>query len=165
MPTQQQEPVILLFQVLTTDHWRMTEALEQMGIASNDAKEERFAELHGLMTRHLLLEERAFYKEIEMVDELSDLVETCITEHEEMKELLRFLMDVDIDSTEWDEALASLERVKTVHLQREESKLFPRVLQIVDDEGLHRMADHLRVESERMPGPAGREAELPRSTI
>ena len=148
-----QEPESSIFQMLKLDHHHVTRTLQEMKNAPTEQKENMFGLLHGLLTQHMMLEENFFYSELDNFDQLKEHVNASYLEHEEMKEMLRQLMDVEVDSWDWAHALDILERSKNRHVLREEQEIFPLAAELVGEEQLRKIAEVISSEREKMPKP------------
>jgi hemerythrin superfamily protein len=98
--------------------------IEQSSGAARDAV---FRELADMLAVHATIEEKIFYPNVK-TPATEGLLRESVEEHLAMKRTLADLMDLEVDSEEFDAKLNVLQEQVTHHAkQEEERKLFPLV--------------------------------------
>jgi hemerythrin superfamily protein len=151
--------------VLTADHREVQDLANQISAtAEPDERRELTDQLIAELVRHSVAEEMYVYPAIR--DHLPDgeqAIEHDIQEHKELETLMKHLEGADAGTTEFEDALRTLQQVLADHVRDEESEQFPQLRAQVPAETL---AD-LREKVERAkklaptrPHPSAPNAEL-----
>jgi hemerythrin superfamily protein len=114
---------------LTADHREAQDLTNQISAtADSDGRRELTDQLIAELVRHSVAEEMYVYPA--MRDHLPDgeqAVEHDIEEHKELETLMKRLEGADADTTEFEDALRSLQQVLADHIRDEESDQFPQL--------------------------------------
>lgn len=156
--TQQHEEVKGLFQ-----------KLEGTGEGAKKSRERLCQQLCDALAIHAEIEEKIFYpacKDAHTEDQLREAVE----EHLSQKRFVADLVQGNFEEEQLDAKLAVLKEQVLHHAQEEESELFPKVKQLLDEERLEELGDQmnemveeLRSEGEprmQVPGQTDQPAQL-----
>jgi hypothetical protein len=107
--------------VLKKDHHEVHEFFSEYMSASDDdfaRREELFQQIDKALLIHSDAEEQIFYPAVEKFS--SDLVQEAMSEHQEVKQLLAEMLDLEIDDEAFDNHMIKLmERVEN-HVEEEE---------------------------------------------
>ena len=115
-----------LFQSLKLDHQKVKRLFERLADAANVKERERlFAELKQELQLHSDIEEQHFYPALEANEEARDLVDEAFEEHDEFRRLLDELDQGAKEDDAWLDELEELREDVEVHVEEEETELFP----------------------------------------
>jgi hemerythrin-like domain-containing protein len=103
---------------------RLFDRLERGAIPDPQERGETFARLVDALALHLALEEDHVYPRAEALRR-PDAQEEALSEHQELKERLADLLQLDPADPAFDAKLLALRDTLEVHLEEEESELFP----------------------------------------
>jgi hemerythrin superfamily protein len=98
--------------------------------------------LADLLTAHATIEERHFYPTFRGV-ETRTLVEDAFDDHREVKQMVVHLLDVGPLDERFAAELAELQDRVNEHVAAEETDLFPRARDALDDDELEAMAQEM----------------------
>jgi len=126
-----------IFDVLVSDHEKVTKILEQMEQTSTRAAKRRerlLEQLQENLLPHMYGEEQYFYQIL--LDESSDqdAAYESLEEHRAAKGVLTDLEDVSADDPRWLPRLKVLKELITHHVAKEESKIFDVARNILDED-------------------------------
>lgn len=99
--------------------------IKDMGTAAE--KFEIAKQVCGDLLIHMAIEEALFYPPVRKAIKQKDLVKEGEGEHEEAKELIRQLGDIDPANPEFDEKMQKLYEGINHHVEEEEHEMFPKV--------------------------------------
>jgi hemerythrin superfamily protein len=143
-------------ELLKQDHQTVKELFEQAE-AMEQGKDQKqiFDEIKRELETHARIEESVFYPAMEKYEELKDMVLEAIEEHKQVKTLLKEMDNLVGDSEKFEPKLKVLmENVEHHAEEEEESKMFPKVRNLVDKKTL----DELGQELEAAKGKKGKAA-------
>lgn len=119
--------------LLTADHDKAKAMFKQyQELQKSGTPEEKFELaklLCGELLIHMALEEALFYPPVRNAIEETDLVREGEEEHDEAKDIIRALGDIDPASPEFDEKMQKLCEGINHHVEEEEHEMFPKVRQ------------------------------------
>ncbi len=92
---------------------------------------------------HSMAEEAVLYDRLRSVDETRGLVLESLEEHELVARMLTKLETLDVDDETFDAKVAVLRELIELHIAEEESELFAKVHQLLEDPDLEAMASEL----------------------
>jgi iron-sulfur cluster repair protein YtfE (RIC family) len=122
-----------LLQSLRHDHQKVKRLFERLADAANLKERERlFAELKQELQLHSEIEDQHFYPALEENEEARDLVEEAFEEHDEFKRLLDELDQGAKEDDSWLDQLEELREDVELHVEEEESELFPIAQKLLD---------------------------------
>jgi hemerythrin-like domain-containing protein len=131
MSADQSAPAHDAISLLTADHDKAKALFaEYQRIRSTGTAAEKFEiakQVCGDLLIHIAIEEALFYPPVRKSIEEKDLVKEGEEEHEEAKELIRQLGDIDPASPEFDEKMQELFEGINHHIEEEEHEMFPKV--------------------------------------
>lgn len=125
---------------LKEQHEQIKELFTRVNGTRGEAREEAFYSLRRLLAVHETAEEEIVHPAARKA--LSDgesLVNARLQEENEAKKLLAALEDLDVDSTEFQTQLSTLERAVLAHARAEEELEFSRLESVFDQSRLQRM--------------------------
>jgi hemerythrin superfamily protein len=108
---------------------------------------------------HSQIEEKFLYSEVEKTDasdfsDLQGLIKDSKNDHNEVKNLIQQLRSMKAANSEFQEKFKELEQSVLTHVETEENDLFPRVLELFDEQRLAKLeseAKSLRTELQKRP--------------
>jgi hemerythrin superfamily protein len=107
--------------LLKKDHQDVQQLFSEFMSCDNDdfaRREDLFQQIDRALITHSEAEEQVFYPAVEKFD--SGLVEQALNEHEEVKQLLVEMIDLEVDDEQFDSRMQTLmEKVQT-HVREEE---------------------------------------------
>lgn len=142
-----------VFDILTDDHGKIAQLIGKLRESPPQEKEGLLSQLDAELTQHMDLEEQYLYPELEEVDELNDIIASCQSDHEGIKDLLQKMASVDTGSPEWEEAFEALEDAKEIHVHTEEREVFPRAMKLLDEAQTRNMTEAIILQKQKSPQP------------
>jgi hemerythrin-like domain-containing protein len=126
-----------IFDVLTSDHEKVTKILEQMEQTSPRAAKKRETLLDHLnenLLPHMYAEEQFFYQIL--LDESSDkeVAYEALEEHRAAKAVLMDLEEAPADDPRWSARLKVLKELIEHHIEEEETTVFDLARSLMDEE-------------------------------
>ena len=125
--------------LLTEDH-RTVEQLfadYERGLQGPEAKRQVVDRIIRELSVHAAVEEAYFYPEVrKALGEGGELVEESLHEHQEMKEILADLEDMDPSDPAYDQNMAALIAEVRHHVEEEEGDMFPKLRSALSAEQL-----------------------------
>ena len=131
-------------ELLEQDHAKVKKLFEQAEDA--DQKEQRaiFTQIKTELEIHTQIEESVFYPAMQRYDELKDMVAESLEEHNKVKTLLKE-MDSLSGSEDFEDKLEELiDNVEHHAEDEEESKMFPKVRELVSAAELDKLGAQLQ---------------------
>jgi iron-sulfur cluster repair protein YtfE (RIC family) len=138
-----------LFELLKRDHRQAEKWMTQIEDGPVSHREELFTTLQDALEKHMQLEEKHFYPQVKKIKELKDLAVDALEEHEEAKNFLSQLEDMDLDDEEWLTTFTEMRQGILHHVQDEEKKIFPGCTQHMDAKLLQEIGEKCIQEKER----------------
>src|SRR5215203_4881461 len=132
--------------LLTGDH-RTVEQLfadYERGLQGPEAKRQVVDQIIHELSIHAAIEEAYFYPEVKKaLGEGSELVDESLHEHQEVKETLAALEDMDPADAAYDQQVAALIADVRHHVEEEEGEMFPKLRSALSAEQLHDIGQKL----------------------
>jgi len=138
-----------LFDLLKRDHRQVEKWMTQIEDGPESQREELFTTLQDALEKHMQMEEKHFYPQVKKVKELKDLATDALEEHEQTKNFLSQLEDMDLDDEEWLTTFTEMRQGLLHHVQDEEKKIFPGCTQHMDAKLLQEIGEKCIQEKER----------------
>ncbi|GFO57752.1 hemerythrin [Geomonas silvestris] len=138
-----------LFDLLKRDHRQVEKWMTQIEDGPENQREELFTTLQDALEKHMQMEEKHFYPQVKKIKELKDLATDAIEEHEQAKNFLSQLEDMDLDDEEWLTTFSEMRQGILHHVQDEEKKVFPGCTQHMDAKILQEIGEKCIQEKER----------------
>jgi hemerythrin superfamily protein len=113
--------------------------------ANNETKEQAFIELADSLAVHTSIEEHHFYPAVKE-SETEELLVESVEEHLEIKRKLSALLDTEIEDETFDAKLDALRDIVERHVEEEEEDLFPRVMNLFDEDQLEAIGQAMSAE-------------------
>jgi hemerythrin superfamily protein len=133
-------------ELLTSDH-RTVEQLfadYERGLQGPQAKREVVDRITRELSIHAAIEEAYFYPEVtKALGEGGELVDESLHEHQEVKEILAALEDMDPTEAGYDQKVASLIADVRHHVEEEEGEMFPKLRAALSAEQLADIGEKL----------------------
>jgi len=141
-----------LFDVLKRDHRQVEKWMSQIEDGPASQREELFTTLQDALEKHMQMEERHFYPQLQKIKELKGLAADALEEHETAKNFLSQLEDIDVEDDEWISTFAEMRQGILHHVEDEEKKIFPGCTQHMDAKLLQEIGQKCVDEKERSTG-------------
>lgn len=138
-----------LFELLKQDHRQAEQMMEEIESASEDTRQEVFFNLKAALQEHMQLEEKHFYPPLQKIAEMKEMVQDALDEHQETKDYLSQLEEIDFDSDDWIETFDSMQEGIQHHVQDEEKKIFPKCAQLLNQEQLDKIGEKCAQEKQK----------------
>ncbi len=132
-------------ELLKSDHDKVNmlfKRFEQGG--STQEFDQLYSELDQELSLHANIEEQIFYPAVRQYPELADLVKEAYQEHAEAKQKLSQIKTLDNTSAEWGQQMTALMQAIQHHVQEEESEMFPKVREVMDQDQLQQLGQQLQ---------------------
>jgi hemerythrin superfamily protein len=131
-------------ELLKQDHQAVKSLFDQIDDAE-DAKQRKklFDQIDTELNVHAHIEETVFYPEMQKIDELKDMVEEALEEHQEVKTLLEEIERLDPEGEQFSASVEELMENVEHHVAEEEDEMFPKVRERCDQATLDRLGDQL----------------------
>jgi hemerythrin-like domain-containing protein len=132
-----------IFQVIETDHSLMRDTLQELRettIRSRKKREQKFGKLQDQVSEHLQAEETLFYSYLMDKGDREELLE-ALEEHEATRAMMKSLALVPVDNERWGAKLKVLGEIVEHHIEEEETKIFDRAKELIEDGQAQTMAD------------------------
>ena len=153
------------FELLKTDHQKVSTLFEQIGSASGDAKMRIFRQLKQELDIHTHIEETIFYPALEREKQTREITLEAYEEHRVVKDLLAQLDAAASADDGWDARLSVLKENVEHHVEEEEGELFDKASDVLTGGQADELGDQMQAEKTRQLGdvPAqARQAYAPR---
>jgi len=138
--------------LLLTQHARIEEQFLLVIAASDDAKQQAFDDLVRLLAVHETAEEEVVHPLSRTIADSGDaLVDDRLQEERQAKEMLKELLDTDVDSDGFEASLLLLRNAVLTHARYEERYEFPQLRAKVPADRLRRLADVVKVAESAAP--------------
>jgi hypothetical protein len=122
--TKQTETTTDALELLTDQHAEVDALIAAIENDEGD-RGEQFIQLADKIAAHATIEEKLFYPSV-LTDETRELLQEAVEEHLSVKRLLADMLEIEVDSEEFDAKLTVLKEQFDHHSHREEEgKLFP----------------------------------------
>lgn len=131
-------------ELLKHDHQAVKSLFDQID-ETEDAKQRKklFDQIDTELNIHAHIEETVFYPEMRKIDELKDMVQEALEEHQEVKTLLEEMEALDPENEQFSASLEELMENVEHHVAEEEDEMFPKVRERCDQATLDRLGDQL----------------------
>ena len=157
-----------VFEILRNDHQNVSRIINDLKKAGQQQKQQLFNQLQDELNEHMTLEERYFYSRLEDIEEVSDLIQDSLADHDDIRQILQQMSEEDVGSEEWETNCQALEDTKDDHVDLEEQELFPQVVELVEASELIQIAEQITAEKsrvERAPAARREQKRPPRAEI
>lgn len=119
----------------------------RLGAQDTAGRAELFAQIAEAIAVHTALEEDHLYPRVSELRR-ADAQQEAYAEHQEVKEALADLLQVDVTDPAFDAKLKSLRTSLELHVESEETELFPALEQLLDDGELDALGALMNEESQ-----------------
>jgi len=136
-----------IYNYLKKDHRLVAELMETV-ISSDDAKQRAFLfdKIKHELTLHADTEELTFYRAIEKATSSANVherMEHADEEHDEIRDYLDKLSDIDVESEEWIEQFGEFKHAVSHHVEEEEGEIFEKARKYLTDEQAVKLAKEM----------------------
>ncbi len=133
-------------ELLKQDNQKAKELFEQAEETEQENDKKRiFKQIKKELETHARIEEGILYPAIENHEQLKELVLKSYKGHRQIKTLLREIDDLASDSKLFEPKLNALKQNVKRRNEEEESKMFPQVCELLDDETLEKIGRQFEV--------------------
>jgi hemerythrin superfamily protein len=131
-------------ELLKQDHQAVKDLFDQIDDAEDGKQRKKlFDQIDTQLNIHAHIEETVFYPEMQKIDQLKDMVEEALAEHQEVKTLLEEIEGLDPEAEQFSASLEELMENVEHHVAEEEDEMFPKVRERCDQATLDRLGDQL----------------------
>ena len=131
-------------ELLKQDHQAVKDLFDQIDDAEDGKQRTKlFDQIDTQLNIHAHIEETVFYPEMQKIDQLKDMVEEALAEHQEVKTLLEEIEGLDPEAEQFSASLEELMENVEHHVAEEEDEMFPKVRERCDQATLDRLGDQL----------------------
>ena len=131
-------------ELLKQDHQAVKDLFDQIDDAEDGKQRKKlFDQIDTQLNIHAHIEETVFYPEMQKIDQLKDMVEEALAEHQEVKTLLEEIEGLDPEAEQFSASLEELMENVEHHIAEEEDEMFPKVRERCDQATLDRLGDQL----------------------
>jgi hemerythrin superfamily protein len=131
-------------ELLKQDHQAVKDLFDQIDDAEDGKQRKKlFDQIDTQLNIHAHIEETVFYPEMQKIDQLKDMVEEALAEHQEVKTLLEKIEGLDPEAEQFSASLEELMENVEHHVAEEEDEMFPKVRERCDQATLDRLGDQL----------------------
>jgi hemerythrin superfamily protein len=129
-------------ELLKQDHQAVKDLFDQIDDAEDGKQRKKlFDQIDTQLNIHAHIEETVFYPEMQKIDELKDMVEEALEEHQEVKTLLEEIEGLDPEGEQFSASVEELMENVEHHVAEEEDEMFPKVRERCDQATLDRLGD------------------------
>ena len=122
-----------IYDLLVKDHNKVKDLLTKIqSTESEETRQKLFSEVKQELEIHTTFEENVFYPQAREKTGMEEAIEEALDEHDEAKQLLEALADMEPTSQEWMETIDELSDALSHHIKEEEQELFPAARNKVD---------------------------------
>ena len=122
-------------ELLKQDHRKVKELFAQAKAAADDKQRKQiFDRIDTELTIHAHIEETVFYPEMQQYEELKDMVEEALQEHQEVTTLLDEIETMEPNDDEFQSSLKELMETVEHHVQEEEDEMFKKARKVLSEE-------------------------------
>lgn len=142
-----------VFKLLEKDHQEVKSIMEKLADSSESAvktREKLFKQLATELALHAKAEETIVYPRLKEFEELQDLVEEGIEEHQEAEQLLTELSQMSKDDKQWVAKLKELKQAVEHHVQEEENEVFPQARDLLSEDEATELGKTVEQEKKEM---------------
>ncbi len=133
-------------ELLKKDNQKAKELFDQAEETEQENDKKRiFKQIKKELETHARIEEGILYPAIENHEQLKELVLKSYKDHRQIKTLLREIDDLASDSKLFEPKLNALKQNVKRRNEEEESKMFPQVCELLDDETLEKIGRQFEV--------------------
>ena len=141
-------------QVLKETHQRISGLFDLVqGSPDLNEKLTLFQEIKEELDLYAMLEQKIFYPALSRFDEVSEMIDRCYDEHDEVSDLVEEIDQMEVDAVEgdnfdtaideFDDAIAELRDMYSRHIDREERELYPQIAQLLSEDDLTAIANEM----------------------
>ena len=145
-----------IFEDLKQDHDRHRKMLSEIDQTDGGAeRRQKFEALRKELQAHAAAEEESLYATMLGIPDLRDDARHSVSEHKEIDDFLGELLEMDVDSADWEETFGKLQHRYLHHIDEEEEEMFPKAAGELSAEAEERIA---KVFEKRKPRELARAA-------
>ena len=140
------------FTLLKNDHAEAAAMFQQLESTSEqDAarRQQVFAQLQQALDIHAHIEETLLYPTLKQAAETREITIEAYEEHQDMKDLLAQLTDLDPASEDWTDTLAELKDTVEHHVEEEENEMFEQARSVLSPQQLADLGARMEQEKQQ----------------
>ncbi len=140
------------FELLKADHEKVSGIFDEIEPTTNRASKTRqqlFTELKNELDIHSQIEEQILYPALKDADETHEITLEAFEEHHVVKQLLKDLAKMPVESDEWAAKLKVLKENVEHHVEEEEGEMFRSAREILGREQLAELGAQMEAEKKR----------------
>jgi len=141
-----------VFELLEADHEKVKSLFAKLADTTDGGarRQSLFKELATELALHTKAEETLVYPRLKELDELRDMVEEGIAEHQQAEQLLAELADMSKDDRQWLAKCKELQQAVEHHVQEEEDEIFPEARELIAEDELAELGTTVQQEKKEM---------------
>jgi hemerythrin superfamily protein len=130
-------------ELLALDHEKLGDLFDQLQEADEfEDKQDIYELIREELTLHTDAEEAVFYPAIAELQELEELAESSLADHDRMIEMLQEIDEIE-DESDFDSKLDELQDILDQHIDQEENEVFPKVRRQMDERTLEQLGQRI----------------------
>lgn len=131
-----------IFDLLEQDHQKVKQTLQKIMDTTDGAEKTRTKLLNQIkheLEVHTQFEEDTFYPKARKATAMDENIDDALEEHDEAKDMLEKLCELEPTSAEWMETVQELSEALNHHIEDEEKDLFPECRKAIADDDAEAM--------------------------
>jgi len=146
---RKESPGADVFQILRNDHQNVSRIMEQLKDADEQQQQQIFYQLQEELNNHMSVEEKYFYPRLEDIEDLADVIQDCLADHDDIRQILEQMNEQDVGSEDWQTNCQALEDTKDDHVDLEEQEVFPQVVELMESSELDELGEQIAAEKSK----------------
>lgn len=126
-----------IYDILMKEHNLVADLFQQ---ALRDNSRDTLLKIKAETDPHMAGEEKLFYSELEKKEELRELVNHALEEHDEARSIMSKLESMKEGDKNWSSKIKELKESIEHHVEEEESKVFEEARQVLSDDKAQQIA-------------------------
>jgi hemerythrin-like domain-containing protein len=134
------------FELLKADHEKVSKIFDELEPTTNRASKTRrelFTKLKNELDVHSQIEEQILYPALKDAEETHEITLEAFEEHHVVKQLLKELEAMEVESDEWTAKLKVLKENVEHHVEEEEDEMFKKARQVLSSEQIEQLGTRL----------------------
>ena len=146
-----------IYNYIRQDHRNVAALMDELLSINLSAVQERiFHKLRVELSLHAEAEEQTFYKALQDASERANVEDRIVharEDHDEIRDLLTFLVNESIAGPRWMEKFGELKHAVEHHVKEEEVEIFAKARRLLSDEDAKHLAREMAMVKQRIRVP------------
>jgi len=136
---------MLATQILSQDHQLAMSLIEGLeGVRSDErGNREKFQKLRAALELHMREEEEIYYPAVAELEGFAGLIDENVAEHAKVRENLGRMSELSPADAIFQTTLTELKIALEAHVEEEETRLFPRSVELLGDERMRELGNQI----------------------